>query len=90
MILTDIVTENQVFDIYMCNNVKHFLISTLISTERILMIFNKNALKKMTMIKVIQTFVEVQFPFTSLHLRFMCSRNMCQCTDVELPILFGI
>lgn len=27
--------------IYMCNNVKHFLISTLISTERILMIFNK-------------------------------------------------
>lgn len=77
-----------------------FLISTLISTERILMIFNKNAYifiiflnaskKKMTMIKVIQTFVEVQFPFTSLHLRFMCSRNMCQCTDVELPILFGI
>lgn len=77
-----------------------FLISTLISIERMLMIFNKNAYifiiflnaskKKMTMIKVIQTFVEVQFPFTSLHLRFMCNRNLCQCIDVELPILFGI
>lgn len=29
--------------IYMCNIVKHFLISTLISIERMLMIFNKNA-----------------------------------------------
>lgn len=78
-------------DIYIITIWKHLFISTLISTERML-IFKCYLMKEKRMFlksfqthlkirrqfsKWFQNFVDVQFLFTRLHLRFIFNKNLC-------------